>query len=340
MEWISQCSEHPSYQPLWIHRRKKRNVFPFSHYQSQSPLSVSVTGKLVRCHAHMAPHSTGVREDGSSIQRPGCRATGLGRNTPPSHSTAKRNVRGWNPHLLPKHIWGFPASVVWLTALVSEGLALCTPNVKTQPDECLSGQRVVEWVVSDVGGWKRLGRKKGGDSGKVLPQESENLIWPQESSCPLRRAAVATASAFSLMAQRRVQLAYTVRGEHDDTACSTPATWFESPLAPWLKGRSATDEFLPETNPRWKHLFLAALSAQVAKMWSRLNHFFHPFWLFNAQEIKGDVRKATGAWWGCGELSVGGLNSRREEKACCTCYRSIHISRHVVPPDRVFCTAD
>ena len=35
----------------------EKTLFPFSHYQSQPPLSVSVRGKSAHCHTLMAPHS-------------------------------------------------------------------------------------------------------------------------------------------------------------------------------------------------------------------------------------------------------------------------------------------
>lgn len=110
---------------------------------------------------------------------------------------------------LSKHIWGFPASVVWLTAIVSEGLALCTPNVKPQPDECLSGQgwRSELWVMwEDRKGWEETAW------GNVLPQESQNLFWPVGFSCLQRRAFAATISVFSVMAPTDTELAKAVSG--------------------------------------------------------------------------------------------------------------------------------
>lgn len=168
--------------------------------------------------------------------------------------------------LLSKHIQGFPASVVWLTAPVSEGLALCTPNVRPQPDDCLSVHGLLsEWWVmwGDGSGWEWA---EEGGWGKLLPQESEPHlacgIW-----LPLRRAdaAATTASAFSL---RRWQTPI------------KPTLWEWSmmtlhvrPLPRDLKGlqilgwenagpyTSSSTPPKTTTLQRWKQVFLAPLTA-------------------------------------------------------------------------------
>lgn len=58
---------------------------------------------------------------------------------------------------------------------MSEGLALCTPSVRPQPDNCLSAAGC--GGASDVGGETAEGcAGREGVRGKVLPQESQTLI--------------------------------------------------------------------------------------------------------------------------------------------------------------------
>lgn len=141
----------------------KVNTQPFfSRYQSHSPPSISVTGKSVSwCHTASVHEEL---EAPSWGHQQGHRAGEKERKTHLLPHVAQLRAIGVAEILilLSKHIWGFPASVVWLTAIVSEGLALCTPNVKPQPDECLSGQGWWRelWVMWEDrnGGGRRPGR--------------------------------------------------------------------------------------------------------------------------------------------------------------------------------------
>lgn len=84
--------------------------------------------------------------------------------------------------LLSKHIQGFPASVVWLTAPVSEGLALCTPNVRPQPDDCLSVHGLLrsgEWC----GGMEVVGSELRREAGANCCLRNQSLIWPVGFGC-------------------------------------------------------------------------------------------------------------------------------------------------------------
>lgn len=170
--------------------------------------------------------------------------------------------------LLSKHIQGFPASVVWLTAPVSEGLALCTPNVRPQPDDCLSVHGLLsEWWVmwGDGSGWEWA---EEGGWGKLLPQESEPHlacgIW-----LPLRRAAAAaaatTASAFSL---RRWQTP--IKPTLWEWSMMTlhvrplPRDLNGLQILGWENGGPYTSSSTPPkttTLQRWKQVFLAPLTA-------------------------------------------------------------------------------
>lgn len=169
--------------------------------------------------------------------------------------------------LLSKHIQGFPASVVWLTAPVSEGLALCTPNVRPQPDDCLSVHGLLsEWWVmwGDGSGWE-WAEERGW--GKLLPQESEPHlacgIW-----LPLRRAAAAAATTASAFSLRRWQTP--IKPTLWEWSMMTlhvrplPRDLKGLQILGWENGGPYTSSSTPPkttTLQRWKQVFLAPLTA-------------------------------------------------------------------------------
>lgn len=186
---------------LDTHKGKKKTLFPFHIIKVSLPyLSLSQGNKpTTTTLLHAAQHQ---RMRGQRLHPEARRQSHrTGEERPHSLPPMAQQIPIYATEiliLLSKHIWGLHASVIWLTALVSEGLALCTPNVRPQPDDCLSvcGLLSERWVMWEDGrGWERAEEEEG-SRGKVLPQESENLIWlPQRGTAA---AAAATASAFSL----------------------------------------------------------------------------------------------------------------------------------------------
>lgn len=227
METNCNACKQSSYQPLWIHRGKE-TLFPFSHYQR-------LVSSICLCHTEISPqpqsHSTTQHQcmRGRRLHPEDRWQSHMARERcpdPPLHAicTAKIII------LLSKYIWGFLSSVVWLTVPVSEGSALCTPNVKPRPDNCLS---VAEWAASDVGGWKwAVGSAASGIREPCLACG----IWlPQSKAAAAPQALTDT------------QLANAVRVQHDDTAWSTPAPQLESTPSSWLGGRRNADKLLHTT---------------------------------------------------------------------------------------------
>lgn len=180
---------------------KKKSLFPFSHYQSQSPLSVSVTVKSVHCHCHTVttPHRSGIWEAGGSIQRPCSEATRLGRKprpwlpTPPPnpHGIANSYLHCWNPHPLVQTHPRVPCQCRLTDSSCVGGLGAVYTECQAPARRLSVSARVAEWVVSDVGGWKWLGVSWGGRLGQTAASgiRASSGLWDlaaSEKSCCCR----------------------------------------------------------------------------------------------------------------------------------------------------------
>lgn len=172
------CSDQPILSTSFGYTRgkKKHKHFPFSHYQTLSPLSVSVQGKTGHCHTFMPQHGICAREAKSYIQRPV--------PTPPPPKV-NSNLHSWNPYPLVQTHLRVPRQCHLIDSACVEGLGVVYAECQASASQLSVSVQVAEWVASDVGGWMRVVEVSRGEGcqGKVLPQESQKLIWPAGSGC-------------------------------------------------------------------------------------------------------------------------------------------------------------
>lgn len=98
--------------------------------------------------------------------------------------TVNSNLRGWNPHPLVQTHLRFPRQCHLIDSACVEGLGAVYTECQASARQLSVSGQVVEWVASDVGGWKGA-ELSGGEGGwsKVLPQDSETLVWPAGFGC-------------------------------------------------------------------------------------------------------------------------------------------------------------
>lgn len=247
-----------------------KKLFPFSHYQRHSPLSVSVTEKSAHSHSLTAPHSIGVREAAGSIQRTGGRATWLGSDALILLSMQSAQLKSSSS--CPNTSEGSsPVSFDWqrLCRRVRHCVHRMSSLGQTTVCQLQSEQRVM-W--EDGRGWKWA---EGNAASGIREPCLACGIW-----LPQRRAAAAP------QALTDTQLANAVRVQRDDTACSTPAPQLESTPSSWLGGRTTADK-LPRTTQNQSFSKMKATTIFSSSVGSgEESSFFVCFWLFNTQEIK------------------------------------------------------
>lgn len=297
-------------------KRKQKKTYFLFHIIKVSPhyLSLSQWNQPTLT----ATHSSGVEEARGSIQRPCSEATRLGRK-PPQPPPVAWQIAICTAEiliLLSKHSQGFPASVVWLTAPVSEGLALCTPNVRPQLDDCLSARGLLsEWWVmwGDGGGWEWA--EWGGRAGANCCLRNHSLIWPVGLGCLWEE----------LLPLPPLQLLVPGTDTHPSSQhCGSAAWWrrvFDPCTATWMHSRSLAERtegrtqaranhLKPALRKRWKQLFLAPLTA-----WS----FLSPSLVV---QHTTDQKRHRGWGTASGRWEVWARAWR------CRSHRSSHVSRH------------
>lgn len=121
--------------------------------------------------------------------------------SPPPHptplGTVNSNLLGWNPHPLVQTHLRLPRHCHLIDSACVRGLGAVYTKCQASARQLSVSSQVVAWVASDVGGWKRV-EVSGGEGGrsKVLPQVSENLIWPVGFCCLRARSCCCCSSSF------------------------------------------------------------------------------------------------------------------------------------------------
>lgn len=129
----------------------EKTLFPLARYQTQSPLSVSVTGKSGPLrHTHSStPHSSHrVWEAGGSIQRPWEEPQGW--SSAPC-GTANSNLPGWNLHRLVQTHLSFPRQCHLIDSSCVGGLGAVYTECQASARQLSVSAQVAEWVGRDWG---------------------------------------------------------------------------------------------------------------------------------------------------------------------------------------------
>lgn len=186
---------------------------------------------------------------------------------PTPHGMANSYLHCRNPHPLVQTHPRVPCQCRLTDSSCVGGLGAVYTECQAPARRLSVSARVAEWVVSDVGGWKWLGRAEEGGWGKLLPQESEPHlacgIW-----LPLRRAAAAAATTASAFSLRRWQTP--IKPTLWEWSMMTlhvrplPRDLNGLQILGWENGGPYTSSSTPPkttTLQRWKQVFLAPLTA-------------------------------------------------------------------------------